>query len=66
VSATDIDPRLALLQHAAAKLALIEESLEDLDRAFDDIVHAVHVVEPCTCERQILDALEEHDRRRRR
>jgi hypothetical protein len=65
VSATDIDPRLVVLLRAAAKLDLVDACLEDLDRAFDDIVDAVLVVEPCACEREMLDRFERYDREQR-
>jgi hypothetical protein len=61
-----IDPRLALLLWASVKWDLVEAGLEDLDRAFDDIERAVHIVSPCQCEREILDTFERYDRRRRR
>jgi hypothetical protein len=57
-----VDPRLALLARAGAKLDLIEACLESLDRAFADIEHAVHSISPCACEREMVARLEQLER----
>ena len=57
----DVDVRLAFLARAAAKHYLVENGLEDLDQAFADLHHACHVIAPCACERQTLDAWENLD-----
>jgi hypothetical protein len=60
-----IDPRLALLLRAAAKLELVDAGLEDLGDAFDDIEHSIHLISPCTCEREMVERWERWDRERR-
>jgi hypothetical protein len=46
-----IDPRLALLARAPARLVLVEEGLLSLDDAFDGIAVAFReIVAPCTCD----------------
>jgi hypothetical protein len=63
-----VDPRLAFLLRAAAKLILVESCHLDLDTAFADLVPAFKAiaVPPCTCERQTLDAWERYDQKIRR
>jgi len=58
-----VDPRLALLLRASAKLDLIEACLESLEHAFDDISRGFCLLDPCTCEREILDSFERIDRK---
>jgi hypothetical protein len=52
---SQVDPRLALLLRAAAKLHLVESGYQDLDTAFADLVSAFREILPCQCEREILD-----------
>lgn len=56
-----VDPRLAFLARAAAKLHLIEAGYVDV--AFADLVPAFRAicVPPCRCEREILNAFERRD-----
>jgi hypothetical protein len=56
-----IDPRLALLARASAKLILVEACVETLDHAFDDISRGFCMLDPCKCEREILDSFERYD-----
>jgi hypothetical protein len=55
-----VDPRLAFLLRAAAKLHLVECCHQDLDTAFADLVPAFReiAVPPCQCEREILDRMD--------
>jgi hypothetical protein len=57
-----IDPRLALLLWAGVKWDLVEAGFEDLDRAFEEIERAIHIMSPCHCEREMLDRFERCDR----
>jgi hypothetical protein len=50
-----IDPRLALLARAAARLILVQEGAMTIDEAFDGIAIAFHeIVAPCTCDAGLL------------
>lgn len=62
-----IDPRLALLARAAAKLFLVEAGIQDLDCAFAELVPAIreNVAPPCLCEREILERISRPVRYRR-
>jgi hypothetical protein len=60
------DPRLALLLRASAMVDLVEAGLLDIDDAVDGLVHAVHMIAPCPCERATLAAWERRDLETRR
>ena len=60
------DPRMVFLLRAAVKFDLVEAGAEDLDDAIADLVHALHMLAPCQCQRQILTAFKEHDLETRR
>jgi hypothetical protein len=57
-----VDPGLAFLARAAAKLELVEAGLEDVDAAIVDLVHALRMMAPCPCERETLAFFERRDR----
>jgi hypothetical protein len=61
-----VDPLLAVLLRAACLFDLVEAGVLTPLEAFDRLEQAVHMVAPCTCEAEILDSFERHDRERAR
>jgi hypothetical protein len=59
------DQRAAVLLRASALFDLVEAGMIDLDDAVDALEHAIHMIRPCTCERETLDAWKRHDQKRR-
>ena len=55
-----IDPRLVFLERAAARVALIEAGLMNLDEAFDGLMPAILNLADCRCYREILESLDRH------
>jgi hypothetical protein len=59
-----VDPRLVFLLRASTKFTLVEAALQDADEAIDDLEHALHMLRPCTCEREMVERWERWDRER--
>jgi hypothetical protein len=58
-----IDPRLAFLACASARLNLVEIGEMELDTAFAELVPAFReITAPCTCDREMLARWEQLDR----
>jgi hypothetical protein len=58
-----VDPRLAFLARASARLILVEVGEMDLDTAFAELVPAFReITAPCTCDREMLARWEQLDR----
>jgi hypothetical protein len=58
-----VDPRLAFLARASARLILVEVGEMDLDTAFAELVPAFReITAPCTCDREMLLRWEQLDR----
>jgi hypothetical protein len=61
-----VDPCLVFLLRAAVKFDLTEAGLQDPDAAIDDLEHALRVLRPCPCAREILNNMERLDRKLRK
>jgi hypothetical protein len=58
-----VDPRLAFLARASARLVLVECGEMDLETAFADLVPTFReITAPCTCDREMLARWERLDR----
>src|SRR5690348_12994356 len=61
-----IDPRLALLARAATYERLVEAGLVDLADAVGELHHALMLMYPCECAREIFERLDRVAPRKRR
>jgi hypothetical protein len=62
---SEIDAHLPLLLRLSVWFDLVEAASVDADKAVAEVLHARQVFAPCSCQREILDAFDRHDRKYR-